>query len=91
MKRIFIFGKKPGYGESGSCMYREGDFVILEYQDFDVEDNRAYGYVGKFRKEYFERAVKTLKASGRARLTTLGSGFLTMTQDNGLVKLKFQI
>lgn len=76
------------YGKSGSRMYREDDFVIFQYIDFDSEDQREYAYTGKFPVEDYKKALKGLQRTGRAKLTE-PLGTLTMSLKGNIVHLTF--
>jgi len=88
------YPRKPGweypedYGKSGSRMYREDDFVIFEYLDFDGEDQREYEYTGKFSVEDYKKALDQLQKTGRAELTE-PRGTLIMNLKDNTVHLTF--
>lgn len=95
-KQIFWdhYPHKPGwqypkdYEKSGSRMYREDNFVIFEYLDFDSEDQREYEYAGKFPLGDYKKAIGELQITGRAELTE-PRGTLKMNLEGDIVYLTF--
>jgi len=65
---------KPGWkypedqGKSGSCMYREDDFVYFEFVNFDHEDQREYTYTGKFSVDDYKKAIEKLQQTNKVEL-----------------------
>lgn len=54
---------------NGSHMYREGEFIFYERDDFDGEDNREYEYRGRFAVEDYRHALQELQEKGKTEIS----------------------
>lgn len=60
-----IFGEM---GKSSERLYRFGDRIIIEFDDFDAEDQRTYTYRGEITTAEYKKAISQAVEEGLSRM-----------------------
>lgn len=73
-----------GPRKNGSRMYRQGESIFYERNNYDEEDSREYEYRGQFTVEDYRKAMQELQEKGRAEIGGLDPRDSEATQRQGL-------
>lgn len=90
-QEIYIGGPR----KNGSRMYRQGEFIFYERDNYDEEDSREYEYRGQFKVEDYRKALQELQEKGRAEITGIDPrdsasvGLIFQKRPNSYIELIF--
>lgn len=70
-KQVFWNTGDQEYFKSNSRMYRNGDFIFLEVEDFDREDVRRYDYSAKLKWAEYLDMIKNLQKGESGSLKSI--------------------
>ena len=71
---------------SGSSMIRTGEEIQCRFYDYDHEDNRGYGYSGRFSVVDYRKALDELQSHGHSEFVGFDCSIRMKRADDGSVE-----